>query len=1275
MIKKSLAFAYVSIMLLVTSSMLSAQATSSWVFFGPDDRLSYQNDANGNRIMDYSYAGYGGGGVALPVVPAAVTVNPSGDDDTSNIQAAIDQVSALAPDANGFRGAVLLAPGSYNVSATLRIATSGVVLRGSGSGSDGTILNMTGPPFLLLSIKGSGSWQTVDSSAAMTDSYVPSGTTSFAVDDSSAFSVGDTILIKRPVTQAWVHFMDMDTLVRNGQPQTWLAVGSTINTDRVIAAINGNQITLDVPLTDNFDSNLLNPPGGSIVKYKFPGRISQVGLEHLSIVAPAQDVDISQPQYQALTMDAVIDGWVKDIAIQDTENSITLGGASKRITLDGVTVNHTIDFTFSAGPEDIGISGTQVFVNGSSVTGNLGVWPFVTQSRVTGPVVLLNCSADKRGFSPHQRWATGLLADGCQFPGGNSSTPGIAYSDRGTDGSGHGWDAGWAVAWNVVSPDFLVQEPPGVNNWCIGCIGSVLSKPAPGGSTVLPNGIYDSLGFPVTPASLYLEQLKERLGNAAIANIGYGDFALSVTPDSQAIMIGGSASYTVNATPSGIFSDGINLNADGLPTGVSASFVPNQVSGAAGSTMTLTSDGTTPAGTYIITIVGTSGNLSHSLKLTLAVNPSTDNGPGVGPALFTPPVISFITDPAEQQVVLNLSCDSIANVQSALDDARNSNPDAVIILRLSGACTVTDKALNLPSDTSLLLTGVLQAVPDSTAATLISIVGQSKVSVAGGTLDGGGADVNGIQVIDSGKVNIDQVKVRNTGREGVLFVGNGNTVWDSGSSITRVDVSASLSSGIRVQDATQVVLLDNNIHDNAGTGIDLAAVHSSIVNNTVSRNVTGVNVQSSDVAVTDNTLDANSIGLSLSNTSANNSCISNQITNSSTAALSLDGANNLVYANSFKGNISDIMEAGTSNFVVPDTAPLTIASNNYFYPPTIGNSHMNPIILNGRARTDMSIAGTTLSEVQNQYDSARSANPSDVIVLHLSGTFTHDAAPLTLSSNTAVILDGSINVAPSATGPVVAGSGLHFVSFSGGTIDCNSRVMEGINLSGSIVYLDHVRVQHCGVKEHRSVSNAIHLHNGGNYNIIRGSRVDVSGGRCIWTQQSNIRYIVIDNHLSNCQQDGIDFDSHTANSLAKGNLSENNTRYGIFIEEGAQTNKAYANTITGNGRGLNLYANVSGPTRRNTAFANKILGNSNGVRVGAINGNTTDENFIFDNVVQNNTGDGVLVQSAGTANYFSDNTVSANGKDLNIDSAGGPEFFNSPTLDSMTPNQLSSNFR
>ena len=66
-----------------------ASAEADWVHPGPDGKLDYKSDARGNRIMDFSSAGYKGGGVAWPHVPVKATLSPSGGDDRAALQAAI----------------------------------------------------------------------------------------------------------------------------------------------------------------------------------------------------------------------------------------------------------------------------------------------------------------------------------------------------------------------------------------------------------------------------------------------------------------------------------------------------------------------------------------------------------------------------------------------------------------------------------------------------------------------------------------------------------------------------------------------------------------------------------------------------------------------------------------------------------------------------------------------------------------------------------------------------------------------------------------------------------------------------------------------------------------------------------------------------------------------------------------------------------------------------------------------------------------------------------
>ncbi|MGB7156462.1 MAG: hypothetical protein WBD40_00265, partial [Tepidisphaeraceae bacterium] len=133
------------------------RAKSEWVHPGPDGKLVYKTTDKGDRIMDFSHAGYMGGGVALPNVPVKKTVQPSGSaDDTKFIQSAIDEVAKLPLDEKGFRGAVLLGPGTFTCAETITIPTSGVVLRGSGSGASGgekTTIKLAGKPHLALAVR------------------------------------------------------------------------------------------------------------------------------------------------------------------------------------------------------------------------------------------------------------------------------------------------------------------------------------------------------------------------------------------------------------------------------------------------------------------------------------------------------------------------------------------------------------------------------------------------------------------------------------------------------------------------------------------------------------------------------------------------------------------------------------------------------------------------------------------------------------------------------------------------------------------------------------------------------------------------------------------------------------------------------------------------------------------------------------------------------------------------------------------------------------------
>jgi hypothetical protein len=98
--------------------------------------------------------------------------------------------------------------------------------------------------------------------------------------------------------------------------------------------------------------------------------------------------------------------------------------------------------------------------------------------------------------------------------------------------------------------------------------------------------------------------------------VSNGDFSVSVSPSSRTITAGKSTSYTAKYTPTFGFSGVVTWSVTGLPTGVTGNFTP---SGTATVLLTVNSAKTTRSGTYILTLVGTSGTLRHSTTVTLIV--------------------------------------------------------------------------------------------------------------------------------------------------------------------------------------------------------------------------------------------------------------------------------------------------------------------------------------------------------------------------------------------------------------------------------------------------------------------------------------------------------------------------------------------------------------------------------------------------------------------------------------------------------------------------------
>jgi hypothetical protein len=364
------------------------------------------------------------------------------------------------------------------------------------------------------------------SAAHIVQPYVPSGAQTITLDDASSFAPGDSIRITRFTTPSWLHFMGMDAMTRDGKDEVW--VGNSIATLRTVLSRQGNVLTLSVPLTDSYDRAYQPPEGAVVQKVEVTGTIEQDAVESLHIVAPARHVAFSDPLFRAINLRDLRDAWFRDILVDDTTEGIDAGSGTLRITIEEVIFRHTTTITSPAKPADFALRGSQILVLRCGSKGD-DLFFVITGARNQGPNVVLDSVFRGDGHvQPHQRWSTGFLVDNTHVPEG-----GIDLMNRGEMGSGHGWTMGWGVVWNSMAATLVIQNPPGAANWSIGTKGQELTAPMKifgqrrDAGTDLPQGFIESPNHPVTPASLYRQQLLERLGPGALKAVNAETAAVS----------------------------------------------------------------------------------------------------------------------------------------------------------------------------------------------------------------------------------------------------------------------------------------------------------------------------------------------------------------------------------------------------------------------------------------------------------------------------------------------------------------------------------------------------------------------------------------------------------------------------------------------------------------------------------------------------------------------------------------------------------------------------
>jgi hypothetical protein len=411
-----------------------------------------------SELIDYSHAGYGGGGVAIPSVLATIAVTPSGSDDTAAIQAAIDRTSLLAADARGMRGAVVLRPGKYRVGGQLHLNASGIVLRGE----DATLSATGQSRRTLIFVRGEiPNYNSAPRIPIATDA--PAGATRLTLTSVDGLAVGARVAVRRPSTAAWIRDLGMDQFSGNFSDirLNWTPCSRDLAWTRTIVAIDAvaHSVSFDAPITTALESRY-----GDATVQVLPAAelLRNVGIENFTLES---EFDSSNPSdeehaWNAIQLEQVENAWVSNVtASHFASAAVWVGAGTKNVTIQDCISEAPVGenagwrrFGFYAGGEEILVQ---------RCTADQARQPFLAGLCSAGPNVFLDCTATHAtGDSGSiESWATGVLFDRVKIDGGR-----IVLGNLGSHWQGAGWSAANSMLWNCSADLLVTENPPGAVN-------------------------------------------------------------------------------------------------------------------------------------------------------------------------------------------------------------------------------------------------------------------------------------------------------------------------------------------------------------------------------------------------------------------------------------------------------------------------------------------------------------------------------------------------------------------------------------------------------------------------------------------------------------------------------------------------------------------------------------------------------------------------------------------------------------------------------------------
>jgi hypothetical protein len=468
--------------LLPASHAAPSPATSRLLTKKNDGTWSFPTVEVGGRawsvdVFDFSYAGYRYGEreefTDIPSETRTISARPD-EDITDKLNA------ALASLPRG--GTVRIPAGTYRIGAgkigdAVVVTTDNTVIRGAGAGKTRLVVDPTyrsaekprerqsaafSTGVIAFGKPASGGWFYGPLDTAVVAKPVALGSREVVLDDASAFSTGDTIVLrqfmweafvaknannpsKAPRALRWTNYTD------DHRPR-FSSAGDSFAFLRRVLAKRGDTLLLDVPLPRDLDPA------------DMPIRVARVsapllrncGLADLSLAAPDEEGAAKESSVgTTLQIRGLVDGLFKNVAI---ESFRTLGFAtSYAVNVSFLDCSAANAINCGGGGSGYGfyIKGQNLLYKNCSVDSVRH--GFTTAAPQTCNIIIRGCSSENLRFNSdipsgeavddtHLKYAYALLWDGHR-----SRDAGLLMINRGTL-SGDAYETcGWAIVWNYRS--------------------------------------------------------------------------------------------------------------------------------------------------------------------------------------------------------------------------------------------------------------------------------------------------------------------------------------------------------------------------------------------------------------------------------------------------------------------------------------------------------------------------------------------------------------------------------------------------------------------------------------------------------------------------------------------------------------------------------------------------------------------------------------------------------------------------------------------------------